>query len=73
MASARPHRVSVGFRGGQVLSLRLTDDGLKGLNGALGQGGWHEADSEDGTVKLNLDQVVYVRVETEDHRVGFGA
>jgi len=73
MASVRPHRVSVGFRGGQVLSLRLTDSGLEALNGALGHGGWHEADAEDGTVKLNLDQVVYVRVETEDHRVGFGA
>jgi hypothetical protein len=69
----RPHRVSVGFHGGQILSLRLTDKGLEALNKSLERGGWHEAQSEDGIVRLNLAQVVYVRVETDEHRVGFGA
>jgi hypothetical protein len=66
-------RIGVGFQGGQVLSLRVSDDQLKGLYKALGGGGWHELDSEDGPVRLYLGQVVYVRTEDEDSRVGFGA
>jgi hypothetical protein len=73
MSDVRPHRVSVGFQGGQILSLRLTDKGLESLNKSLERGGWHESQSEDGIVRLNLGQVVYVRVETDEHRVGFGA
>jgi hypothetical protein len=70
-SSAR--RIGVGFQGGQVLSLRVSDDQLKGLYKALGGGGWHELESEDGPVRLYLDQVVYVRAEDEDSRVGFSA
>jgi hypothetical protein len=66
-------RIGVGFQGGQVLSLRVSDDQLKGLYKALGGGGWHELESEDGPVRLYLGQVVYVRTEDEDSRVGFGA
>ncbi|HEV3227887.1 MAG TPA: hypothetical protein VGY97_00320 [Solirubrobacteraceae bacterium] len=75
MADERPHphRISVGFHGGQVLALRLTDKGLDSLNKALERGGWHEAHSEDGVIRLNLGEVVYVRVESDEHRVGFGA
>jgi hypothetical protein len=29
--------------------------------------------AEDGTVALDLDSVVYVLVEDEEHRVGFGS
>jgi hypothetical protein len=73
VTEVRPHRVSVGFQGGQVLSLRLTDKDLDSLNRSLDRGGWHETRAEDGPVRINLDQVVYVRVETDEHRVGFGA
>ncbi len=65
-------RVSVGFQGGQVLSLRVTDEQLTSLHTALGAGGWHELTSEDGPVRLDLAQVVYVRAEIDDQRVGFG-
>ena len=34
---------------------------------------WHEVDSDEGPVRLDLSQVVYVRSESEDLRVGFGA
>jgi len=44
-------RISVGFQGGQVLALRVSDDQLKGLYKALGGGGWHELESEDGPVR----------------------
>ena len=69
----RPRRISVGFQGGQVLALRVTDEQLKALNKALGGGGWHELDSEEGPVRLDLAQVVYVRSESDELRVGFGA
>ena len=34
--------------------------------------GWHELESEDGPVRLDLAQVVYVRAESDEPRVGFG-
>jgi hypothetical protein len=66
-------RVSVGFQGGQVLALRVTDEQLEELYRALGDGGWHELETEEGPVRLDLGQVVYVRSEMNDQRVGFGA
>jgi hypothetical protein len=70
MALAR--RVSVGFQGGQVLALRVSDEQLEALYKSLGAGGWHELQTEDGPVRLDLAQVVYVRSEEDDARVGFG-
>jgi hypothetical protein len=67
------HRISIGFQAGQVLALRVSDAQLKALYKALQDGGWHELESEDGLVRLYLGQVVYVRAEDEDSRVGFGA
>lgn len=64
-------RVSVGFQGGQTLALRVTDEQLEALHRALGSGGWHELDTEEGPVRLDLTQVVYVRSETNDRGVGF--
>lgn len=65
-------RVSVGFQGGQVLALRVTEDQLEALYRSLGNGGWHELETEEGPVRLDLGQVVYVRAEESDARVGFG-
>ena len=67
------HRISIGFQGGQVLALRVSDEQLKALNKALGGDGWHEVESDEGPVRLDLEQVVYVRSESEELRVGFGA
>ena len=72
MASDRPQRISIGFAGGQVLSARVGADELKKLRRALEGGGWHELGTEEGTVALNLATVVYVNVDADDHRVGFG-
>jgi hypothetical protein len=65
-------RISVGFQGGQVLALRVSDEQLETLYKSLGGGGWHELQTEDGPVRLDLTQVVYVRSEEDDQRVGFG-
>jgi hypothetical protein len=69
----KPQKVSIGFDGGQVLSARVGPDELLKLRNALGTNGWHELTAEDGTVALDLDSVVYVLVDDEDHRVGFGS
>lgn len=68
-------KISIGFQGGQVLGLRIAEDQLHELHEALslGQGGWHELAGEEGSVRLDLSQVVYVRSENEELRVGFGA
>jgi hypothetical protein len=74
MAGERPQKVSVGFVGSQVLAARIAPDELTKLRNALGTDGrWHDVRLEDGTVALDLTKVVYVLVEDEEHRVGFGA
>jgi hypothetical protein len=69
-----PRRAAIGFQGGQVLSLRVTEEQLKELRAALSQasdGGWREVEATDGAVVLDLAQVVYLRVESDENRVGF--
>jgi hypothetical protein len=73
MAPSAKQQISVGFQGGQVLALRVDEQQLKALHKALGEQGWHELDSDEGPVRLDLGQVVYVRSESSDLRVGFGA
>ena len=65
-------RISIGFQASPPLALRVSDDELGRLNDALGGEGWHEITAEDGTVKLNLVHVLWVRTESDEHRVGFG-
>jgi hypothetical protein len=65
-------RVSIGFAGNQVLALKTSEDALKNLLKALPDGDWHDLEVEDGTIRLNLSQVVYVRTELDEHKVGFG-
>lgn len=72
MADDRPQKISIGFDGGQVLSARVQLAELTKLRQALGSMGWHELEAEDGTVALDLSRVLYVLVDHEDHRVGFG-
>ena len=65
-------RISIGFQASPPLALRVTDDELTKLNDALGGEGWHEVIAEDGSVRLNLAYVLWVRTESDEHRVGFG-
>ena len=71
MADAQ--RVEIGFEGGQVISTRLGDQDLKDLRAQLEQGGWHDLHTEEGTIALYLGKVQFLRVESGEHRVGFGA
>ena len=65
-------RVDIGFTGGQVLALRLDVSVFASLRKAVeGETRFYDVDAGDSNVTLDLSQVVYLRVETEDHRVGF--
>jgi hypothetical protein len=72
MAADRPQRITIGFQGGQVLGARVAPDELKRLRRALDGGGWHDLEAEEGVVALNLAEVVYVNVDSDEHTVGFG-
>jgi hypothetical protein len=66
-------RGAIGFQGGQVLSLRLPEEELERLRAVLREGRerWHEVGATDGAVLVDLGQVVYLRVDSDEHRVGF--
>jgi hypothetical protein len=66
-------RGAVGFQGGQVLSIRVPEAELERLRSALREGKerWHELEATDGAVLVDLGQVVYLRVDSDEHRVGF--
>ncbi len=66
-------RGAVGFQGGQVLSIRVPEAELEKLRAALREGKerWHEVAAADGAVLVDLGQVVYLRVDSDEHRVGF--
>ena len=65
-------RVDVGFKAGPVLSMRLREEVYGALRQALGGSErWHELDTEDSTVAIDLSEVLYVRLDTERGRVGF--
>ncbi|MEP6954530.1 MAG: hypothetical protein ABI950_10770 [Solirubrobacteraceae bacterium] len=64
--------ISIGFQASPPLALRVSDEELKKLNDALGGEGWHDVAGEDGSVRLNLAHVLWLRTERDEHRVGFG-
>ncbi len=69
---AAGQRVTIGFYGSQVLAVKVSEAALEALLEALPDGQWHDLEVEDGTIRLNLTHVVYVRTELDEHRVGFG-
>jgi hypothetical protein len=67
-------RADLGFQGGQVLSVRVSQEAYDSLRQALNNERserWHELKTADSDIAIDLSQVVYVRVETEEQRVGF--
>ena len=56
----------------QVLAARVAPAELTRLRQALPAAGWHDLGAEDGTVALELSKVVYVLLDHEEQRVGFG-
>jgi hypothetical protein len=73
VSSNAVRRAAIGFQGGQVLSLRLSEDNLTTLRQTIREGRerWQEVEAADGAVLVDLGHVVYLRVESDEHRVGF--
>jgi hypothetical protein len=69
-----PRRIDIGFQGGQVLSVRVTDEVHSDFRKALSDSSserWFELKTQDSELHIDLSQVVYVRLDTDEHRVGF--
>jgi hypothetical protein len=67
-------RIDIGFKGGQVLPCRVKQEAWEGLRRALADASserWYELETQDSQVSIDLAQVVYVRLDTEDQKVGF--
>jgi hypothetical protein len=67
-------RIDIGFQGGQVLPARVKQGGYDGLRSALSDERserWFELETLDSKIAIDLSQVVYVRIDTEEQRVGF--
>ena len=65
-------RISIGFQASPPVALRVAEDELGKLQDALGGEGWYELKAEDGTLKMNLAHVLWVKTDREEQRVGFG-
>jgi hypothetical protein len=72
MDNDKPQKINIGFIGGPVLSARVAPDELTSLRQALDSGTWHDLKAEDGTIALDVTKIVYILVDNEGHRVGFG-
>ena len=65
-------RVEVGFSGGQVILMRVGDKAYDQLRRAVQDGKrWYEVETVDGVVALDLGQVLFLKLEAADHKVGF--
>ncbi len=64
-------RVEIGLEGGQVIAARLTEEDLKDLRSQLESGGWHDLQTDDGVLAVDLGKVTFLRIDSGEHRVGF--
>jgi hypothetical protein len=71
-----PRAVDIGFSGGGGMSMRLDEATYRALREALGSDRserWHAIDAAEGAeVILDLSQVVFIRLDTQEKRAGFG-
>jgi phosphosulfolactate synthase (CoM biosynthesis protein A) len=65
-------RMEIGFSGGQVVAVRMSDDKVQDLRKKLDKAdGWTDIETEDGSIALDLRQVVFLRGAPGEHRIGF--
>jgi hypothetical protein len=67
-------RIDIGFHGGQVLPARVKQGSFEALRSALSNERaerWFELETQDSKIAIDLSQVVYVRIDTDEQRVGF--
>lgn len=64
-------RVEVGFDGGQVIALRISDEVLEGLRTALGKDGWHRLATDEDDIDVDLGKIAFVRTAGDGQKIGF--
>ncbi len=65
-------RVEIGLGIGQVVSARMDESALGSLRKAVESGdGWHEVETDDGTLVINLKTVVFIRIPDQQQSIGF--
>ncbi len=67
-------RIDIGFQGGPVLPARVKQTSYEELRKALSNeraDRWFELETQDSKISVDLSQVVYVRIDNEEQRVGF--
>lgn len=67
------HPIELGFNGGAVVRLTLDEARTEALAAAIEGGGHHRVDAEEGHYVLNLDEVVYLRIDQRSSSVGFSS
>jgi hypothetical protein len=70
---AAAEKVSIGFSGGQVVEIRVTAAQLKELRKALDKAdGWSDIETDDGSVSVDLREIVFLRSASAPAGIGFG-
>jgi hypothetical protein len=64
-------KVEIGFEGGQVVAVRLTEEELKSLRKQVEKGGWYDVKTEDGVLSVYVGKVAFLRMNSGAHQVGF--
>jgi hypothetical protein len=64
--------ISIGIESSPAVALRVSENELTKLQKALGSDGWHDVEGEDGTLRVKLKMITWVKVEKDEGRVGFG-
>jgi len=64
-------KVEIGFEGGQVVAVRIGEDELKDLRKQVEKGGWHDIETEDGTLSIYVGKVAFLRINSGAQKVGF--
>ncbi len=67
-------RLDLGFQGGQVLAVRALPESYDKLMKALSDDGsprWHTVETDDSEILVDLSQVVYIRRDSGNQKVGF--
>jgi hypothetical protein len=66
-------RLEIGFEGGSVLQITVSQDAADGLVASLGGVSWQTVDADEGTYWLNPAQLSYVRLVADaGPKIGFG-
>jgi hypothetical protein len=69
---AERRRVEIGMGIGQVVNTRLEDSALNDLRKAVESGeGWHEVETDDGQLVINVKTVVFIRIPDAQSSIGF--